>query len=452
MPLEEKFCPLCGLAAVIVFTDHDAYRIDCQCCGTFSIVRTLWSILDVSHISDDDIRLFYYLPSYTRQTSESGTTAVLDTNNWRECARRHLSTSIAQKVKKCLELIAERAGSYGNDVDITSNLDYPLVDVSSAEAMEALLNELQKKDYLSCRASSGRLTCSLTIAGWEYLDQPATAANMEKSQGIHLSISDAIIQGNVVGNVSGANAEVQYTSHALAAMATSAPTPSTEEREGTIRSAITEQIEVLRYTPGGPVVLYGDLTKRVPQTFLTEEIVRVIEQMRLDGIVDFDGPLAPHSTVIRLLPQWNSVQNPQLQRLLVTSEHALASGDLITSMAGTKFAFDEIVAAICAEYEDVAGSKNSSSFQSFLFATERLGLSRVDSRKCREMTSDFRLSIAYSGNWRLARLSDKTDEDYRREMTFVLGFLAKFIPLAQDVYPDAMQNIHVRILLPEQPR
>jgi len=118
-------------------------------------------------------------------------------------------------------------------------------------------------------------------------------------------------------------------------------------------------------------------------------------------------------------------------------------------MAGTKFAFDEIVAAICAEYEDVAGSNNSSSFQSFLFAAERLGLSRADARKCREMTGSFTLGIAESGNWRLARLSAKTDEDYRREMTFVLGFLARFIPPAQDTYPEAMQEIKISILLPE---
>jgi len=151
---------------------------------------------------------------------------------------------------------------------------------------------------------------------------------MEKPPGIHINISGGTIHGNVVGDASGENAGVQYTSNALAAMATSASTPSTEEREGVIRSAIIEQIEMLRYAPGGSVVLYGDLTKQVPKTFLTEEIVSVIEQMRLEGIVDFDGPLAPHSTVIRLLPQWNSVQNPQLQRLLVTAEHALASGDL----------------------------------------------------------------------------------------------------------------------------
>jgi len=76
-----------------------------------------------------------------------------------------------------------------------------------------------------------------------------------------------------------------------------------QEREGAIRSYINEQIEVLRRTPGGPVVLYGDLTKQVPKTFLTEEIGRVIEQLRLDGMIDFDGPLAPDSMVIRLLPQ-----------------------------------------------------------------------------------------------------------------------------------------------------
>jgi hypothetical protein len=196
--------------------------------------------------------------------------------------------------------------------------------------------------------------------------------------------------------------------------------PAQEEREGAIRRHITKQIEVLRYAPGGPVVLYGDLTKQVPETFLTEEIVRVVEQMRLDGIIEFNGPLDPHFTDIRLLPQWNSVQNPQLQRLLVASEHALASGDLTTSMAGTKSAFDAIVSAIGAEYAEVTDRTNPSSFPSFLFATEQLGLSRADARKCREITNAISLGIADSGTWRLVPPSDKTDEDSRSEMTFVL--------------------------------
>src|SRR5215467_7243390 len=98
MALEEKFCPLCGLAAAIkTLMDHNAYRIDCQCCGKFTITGTLWSELDVSRISDDDIRLFDYLPSYTRQTSESGTPVELESSTWRACAQRHMSTPIAQK-------------------------------------------------------------------------------------------------------------------------------------------------------------------------------------------------------------------------------------------------------------------------------------------------------------------------------------------------------------------
>src|SRR5262245_43305397 len=133
MPLEEKFCPLCGRAAAIVtLTDRDAYHINCQCCGKFIIGR-LWWDLDVSRLSVDDSHLLRYLSCYTRQTSESGTTEVLDSSNWRERAQRHRAMPIAQKIRKCVELIAKRAGSYGNNVDITPNLDYPLVDVSSAE-------------------------------------------------------------------------------------------------------------------------------------------------------------------------------------------------------------------------------------------------------------------------------------------------------------------------------
>src|SRR5438132_5304092 len=148
MPLEEKVCPLCGRTVAITLS-QDAYHIDCQCCGTFSIVRTLWSMLDAYHIGkrEDDSRLFSFLSCYTRQTSESGTPVELDSRNWRACAQRHMSTPIAQKIRKCIELIAKRAGSYGNDVDITSNLDYPLVDVNSAEAMESLLKDLQMRGY-----------------------------------------------------------------------------------------------------------------------------------------------------------------------------------------------------------------------------------------------------------------------------------------------------------------
>src|SRR5215475_6222183 len=173
MPFEEKFCPLCGQAAAITFS-HDTYHINCQCCGTFSIVRTLWSMLDAYHIgqSEDDSRLFSHLSCYTRQTSESGTPVELHSrSNWRELAQSHMSTPVAQKIKKCLGLIAKRAGSYGNNADITPNLDYPLVDVNSAEALEALLTDLQMRGYLTCKASVGRLICSLTIAGWEYFDQ-----------------------------------------------------------------------------------------------------------------------------------------------------------------------------------------------------------------------------------------------------------------------------------------
>jgi hypothetical protein len=187
MPLEEKFCPLCGRAAVIVtLTDQDAYNIDCQCCGKF-IIAGLWWDLDVSHFSEDDSHLLRYLSCYTRQTSESGITEVLDSSNWRERAQRHMSTPIAQKIKKCLGLIAKRASSYGNDGDITPNLDYPLVDVNSAEALETLLTDLQREGYLTYRASSGRLVCSLTIAGWKNLEQSTTSANVEKPQGVHIN-------------------------------------------------------------------------------------------------------------------------------------------------------------------------------------------------------------------------------------------------------------------------
>jgi len=111
-----------------------------------------------------------------------------------------MATSIAQKIRKCVELIAKRAGSYGSDANITPNLDYPLVDVSSAAALEALLTDLQTREYLTYRASSGRLICSLTLTGWEYFEQLNTAANYAvpmREAPAHIPPSGAIVMNRI---------------------------------------------------------------------------------------------------------------------------------------------------------------------------------------------------------------------------------------------------------------
>src|SRR5262249_40928049 len=83
--------------------------------------------------------------------------------------------------------------------------------------LDALLNDLQTRGYLTHRSSSGRLICSLAIAGWEYLEQLNASAKMEKPQGAHIHISGGTVQGNIVGNISGDNAGVHYTHNDLAA-------------------------------------------------------------------------------------------------------------------------------------------------------------------------------------------------------------------------------------------
>src|SRR6516164_2370001 len=48
----------------------------------------------------------------------------------------------------------------------------------------------------------------------------------EESQGTHINVSGGMIYGNIVGNVSGENAGVQYTSHAVPAREVPVPTPT----------------------------------------------------------------------------------------------------------------------------------------------------------------------------------------------------------------------------------
>src|SRR2546427_3385709 len=83
--------------------------------------------------------------------------ATVASGLWTTAACRIMSTFSFSTCRQGGLEVADRSGSYGNEVEIAPNLDYPLGDVNSAEAMEALLHELHKKDYLTCRASSGKL-------------------------------------------------------------------------------------------------------------------------------------------------------------------------------------------------------------------------------------------------------------------------------------------------------
>ena len=78
------------------------------------------------------------------------------------------------------------------------------------------------------------------------------------------------------------------------------PESSPEEPEAVIRRHIIAQFEVLQ---GSGVFLYGDLTEQVPDTFLPEDIIRVIEKMKREGLICFDGPFAPYSTAMRFPSQ-----------------------------------------------------------------------------------------------------------------------------------------------------
>jgi hypothetical protein len=135
----------------------------------------------------DDERLLPYLSAYTRQTSNKGTVPKLHTGNWRDFARVHASTSISDKLLTLLKFVTTHSSRFGDIVNIDSELDYPLLDANSPEEINALLDDLVRRDYLRFSPThNDPFGYSITIKGREYLD------GATKSAGGHSQMASTI--------------------------------------------------------------------------------------------------------------------------------------------------------------------------------------------------------------------------------------------------------------------
>ncbi|MDQ3831764.1 MAG: hypothetical protein M3361_21205, partial [Candidatus Tectomicrobia bacterium] len=82
-----------------------------------------------------------------------------------------MTTPVSQKLTKLLELIATRSAYHGAEVELDPAFDYPLMDARSDEEVHYLFNEANKRHYLDSTGEFGNPICSLTVDGWDYLDQ-----------------------------------------------------------------------------------------------------------------------------------------------------------------------------------------------------------------------------------------------------------------------------------------
>jgi hypothetical protein len=117
-----------------------------------------------------DRSLLPYLSAYTRQLSEQGVIAKLTEDNWEDCARAHMTTSVQTKTFKLLKLFEKRSlHRPGTLVEIKREVDYPLLDAGSAEELDFFLNWGVEQKLIDYPTRAADAAC-LTVKGWTQLE------------------------------------------------------------------------------------------------------------------------------------------------------------------------------------------------------------------------------------------------------------------------------------------
>ena len=99
--------------------------------------------------SSPESDLLPYLSAHARQASETGTMVELNSDNWKEFAELHKSTSVSQRSMKLLELIAKRSKYPGDQAELIGEYVYPLLDSSSRIEFEYLMNYLKDSGWVT---------------------------------------------------------------------------------------------------------------------------------------------------------------------------------------------------------------------------------------------------------------------------------------------------------------
>lgn len=166
-------CPICSLPAeVSEETLHDAVRVTCSRCApsnrltvSGSAART-W-LRDPSHRP-----VLPYLSAYIRQATDRGEHVVVDDpEKFVELARAHRHTSVNEKIRKTLELLAARSPHAGFVAAIDVQTDYPAVDAVSPDEIDYLVEHLSRTGGVEerQRAMGSVRRAIITPAGWESL-------------------------------------------------------------------------------------------------------------------------------------------------------------------------------------------------------------------------------------------------------------------------------------------
>jgi len=149
-------CLVCEWQEAFVSREHDrdAYTIECERCGEFTIEGILPRILKT--LDEENKRLIPYLSAYIKEENQKGNKPEITTENWKDCALVPTMTPYREKIKKFLKLIDSRARSLDEFVPIDARIDYPLCDLGSVNELSVLEKEVEESNYVEFQRANGR--------------------------------------------------------------------------------------------------------------------------------------------------------------------------------------------------------------------------------------------------------------------------------------------------------
>jgi hypothetical protein len=170
-------CWICGRVAPSQWSKYDESRmIDCRVCGNYRVGPA-------ARTDDPESReLLPYLAAHIRQRRSADQFVVPD--DWKEIARGHANSTIAQRLRRLLEHIGSRS-RLGGSIDEEVELLAPLIDARDWQEVLFLLRHLEELQYIRMTPStqisqeraagaSGQMAqIHMRVQGWEAISPVA---------------------------------------------------------------------------------------------------------------------------------------------------------------------------------------------------------------------------------------------------------------------------------------
>jgi hypothetical protein len=148
--MAEADCPICkSVARIEMWGDRLVFRVNCEICGDYDITTMLMSMLRaLNPIEQADLT---YLSTATRRAA---TPLMLSADNWEDLLDAQRNTSVTQKLRRLLELVADRTAAPGVWVRFNWRADLPIVAARDKTEFGFLIQHLLAERLLEDRTDT----------------------------------------------------------------------------------------------------------------------------------------------------------------------------------------------------------------------------------------------------------------------------------------------------------